>query len=139
MRIKVIELIVLAAILLVCAGLIGLIFPLDVIWTLLTGWCFYLARVVPEVKVSGNGIATALTCALLLTFGAHKFLSWLWMNRRNSEGTLVQAKRAWSLPSTLGLFGCRLASLRRRHCGGRRWPPNGVAGYVTRPAPQRWA
>lgn len=64
-------------IVLVLLGPLGLFAPLDALLALLVGWPFYLARVVPEVRLNPSGLATGAFCLLGFAVGAHAFLSWL--------------------------------------------------------------
>ena len=41
------------------------------------GWVGYLRRVMPRVRVNGDGVATGVVCLLLFTVGLHGFLRWL--------------------------------------------------------------
>lgn len=63
-------------------GCIGVIVPLDFLFNLAAGWGFYLYRVLPQVRVSGMGVATALVCMAAFAVG----LQWLlhWPARRTS-------------------------------------------------------
>jgi prepilin-type processing-associated H-X9-DG protein len=56
---------------------IGMLFPIEFVFTLAFGWIFYLARVAPEVTVNPAGVATLVVCLVGVSVGSHLFLTWL--------------------------------------------------------------
>ncbi len=70
---KILILSVAALLLLSCLG--GGV-PIDILLALLAGWAFYLARVLPQLKLNWSGAATAMICLVGFTCGLHAFLGW---------------------------------------------------------------
>src|SRR5207244_585092 len=60
----------------------------------MVGWIFYLMRVLPEIRINWDGVATALLCLVLFTAGAHAFLRWLY---RGAAGPKDSVDRRWRL------------------------------------------
>lgn len=56
---------------------LGLFAPVEAFFTLLMGWPFYLAKVLPQVRLNLEGLATGLVCLVGFGVGSHLFLSWL--------------------------------------------------------------
>jgi hypothetical protein len=54
---------------------------------LLFGWIPYLGRVVPQVRVDGAGVVTALVCVAGLAFGLHRFAGWLYSHNHAADPT----------------------------------------------------
>jgi hypothetical protein len=102
MRSRLIEIGVVLSIILVLGCLLGCFFPLQVLYYLAAGWAYYLYRVVPEVRVSWSGVATAAVCLALLAVGLHRFLRWLYAAR--AEG-LERPARQWPLRWTATILG----------------------------------
>ena len=72
---------IVALVLLVC---MGLAFPIDLLIAVTLGWAFYLYRVVPQVHINGNGVATAIICLLGFVLGLHSFLKWFVRSSRKA-------------------------------------------------------
>jgi hypothetical protein len=73
---------------------------LEVIGGLTLGWLGYLARVLPQVMIAWDGVATAVVCLALFTLGLHRLLRWLHGGIRRAAGWTV---RSWSLRWTISL------------------------------------
>jgi hypothetical protein len=71
-------------------GLNGLVF----------GWVGYLRRVLPQVRVNGDGAATGVICLVLFTVGLHGFLRWLSAEVGRASGI---STRPWSWRRTLAI------------------------------------
>lgn len=78
--------------------------PVDFLIAIGFGWVLYLARVLPEVRVNPNGLATGLVCLVLFTAGAHAFLSWLHGEMRGPEAGRWRWKWTGSLVAGLLLM-----------------------------------
>jgi hypothetical protein len=52
---------------------------------LVFGWIGYLCRVVPQVRIDGAGIATALVCVVGLAIGLHHFAGWLYAHNHAAD------------------------------------------------------
>jgi prepilin-type processing-associated H-X9-DG protein len=76
--------------------------PIDFLLAILFGWIFYLVRVLPEITVNWDGVATACVCLILFAAGTHVFLRWIQGQRGKSEGSPV---RIWRPRWTGGLVG----------------------------------
>jgi hypothetical protein len=96
------EIAVVTAVLAGCAGFAGFCFPFQFLYYLVAGWAMYLYRVVPELRVSWSGVATAAVCLALLAVRLHRFLRWLYAAR--PPGTEGPA-RAWPRRWTAALLG----------------------------------
>jgi hypothetical protein len=70
-----------AGVLLVLASVLGLSGTLgvggEVLGRLVIGWVMYLNRVLPRIRISWDGVTTALVCLAALMAGLHFFLRWL--------------------------------------------------------------
>jgi hypothetical protein len=64
------------------------------------GWVGYLRRVLPRVRVNGDGVATGVVCLLLFTLGLHGFLRWLSAGVGPASGI---SRRPWSWRRTLAI------------------------------------
>ena len=67
------------------------------------GWVIFLTRVVPQARIDGGGVATALVCLFLFAAGAHSFLGWLYGQMRGASGTEDPVERRWKLRWTTSL------------------------------------
>ncbi len=94
---------VVAAVLVVIAGLCGFKAPLDALFNLIAGWAIYLDRVVPQIRISLTGVVTALVCMTTLAVGLHLFLRWL-AAQMTHQGEGNQAL-AWSVRRTAAILG----------------------------------
>jgi prepilin-type processing-associated H-X9-DG protein len=81
---------VIVAYLLACAGF-GL--PFDLALSVAFGWVFYLARVVPEIKVGWGSVLLAVLCLIGFSAGSHAFLRWLYAQAMT---TPPEGARRWS-------------------------------------------
>ncbi|MEM7247577.1 MAG: type II secretion system protein GspG [Acidobacteriota bacterium] len=76
--------------LLVAAAMVavGLLFPLQATWTLLTGWVSHLRRVVPGLDPSPASFMLPLACLVGTCLLGHRLLAWAWAAcRSNDEAT----------------------------------------------------
>ncbi len=62
------------------------------------GWIGYLRRVLPRVRVNGDGIATGVVCFVLFTVGLHGFLRWISAEVGRASGIILQP---WAWRRTL--------------------------------------
>src|SRR5438067_1955146 len=92
-----IELIVVLVILFVLVGLCGVGWPGDLLFNLVAGWGWYLARVAGQVRVNWIGVLTALVCLALLSLGLHGFCRWLYGRPAAPEGRLWRKRWTASL------------------------------------------
>lgn len=86
----------------VALGVIGLVVPLDVMIALSLGWVVFLGRLLPEVTVAWDGVATALVCLVVFVVGAHAFLRWI-AQQRIAEGS--ENARPWPFRWTAAMTG----------------------------------
>ena len=70
--------------------------PSTIVEKLFTGWVRYLARVVPRTALSSDGILTGVVCLVLLTFGLHAFLRWIYGEIRREDGQPAAWKFRWT-------------------------------------------
>lgn len=70
-------------VLLTCMGFSAL--P-EFVFYLALGWVVFLARVLPQVRVAWDGVATGIVCLALFAAGAHGFATWLYAEVRRAEG-----------------------------------------------------
>ena len=77
---------------LTCAGLA---LPIELVAYTLFGWIFYLARTLPDVKLTSDGAATAGICLVLLAVGLHFFLAWLYREIRNPARVTMPRVDRW--------------------------------------------
>jgi prepilin-type processing-associated H-X9-DG protein len=75
----------------------------DVIVGLGLGWVAYLVRVVPQVKIAWDGVATAGFCLTLFTVGLHRTLKWLHGEVQKAGCAGAEGRRAWSFRWTAAL------------------------------------
>jgi prepilin-type processing-associated H-X9-DG protein len=93
---------------LVCIGgviafLCGIPRP-EIYWTLLAGWTNYLARVIPKVRISQDGLWTGIVCLVLFAGGSHAFLRWIYRELRRPDGGSAAVVRRWSARWTASLI-----------------------------------
>ena len=69
---------------------------------LLFGWLYYLGRVLPRIRVSTDGLLTALVCIALLTIGLHRFAKWLTWEVAHNRGSTARWRWHWTA-ALLGL------------------------------------
>jgi prepilin-type processing-associated H-X9-DG protein len=79
-----------AAYLLGCAGFAV---PIDLAFAIAVGWVFYLARVVPEIRIGWGGVLMAVVCLVGFSAGSHAFFGWLYSQVR---ATPPEGARRWS-------------------------------------------
>jgi prepilin-type processing-associated H-X9-DG protein len=107
----------LARIALVIAGLfllacLGQAVPFDFAFALIFGWMSYLARVLPEVRINGEGVATALVCLVVFTAGSHAFLRWCSEQAGGAKGPVGRRWRwRWTAWLVVGLVLMFIAGL----------------------------
>jgi prepilin-type processing-associated H-X9-DG protein len=75
--------------------------PLDIAINLIVGWVFFLARVLPAIRIGWGGVATAIVCLALLAVGLHGFASWLDSQLRDADEPPM---RRWKWRRTGGLI-----------------------------------
>ena len=93
------ELLVVLAILVVLVGCMGADLPFHFAF----GWVLFLKRVVPQARIDGGGVATAVVCLFLFAAGTHSFLGWLHGQMRGASGTQDPVERRWKLRWTASL------------------------------------
>jgi hypothetical protein len=86
--------------LLACMG-IGL--PIELVAFTLFGWIWYLARTLPEVKLTSDGVVTAGICLVLVGVGSHFFLAWLYRESRNPARAGMPRTDRWKWRWTFDL------------------------------------
>jgi len=96
-------------VLLSCMG-IGV--PADVSGTLLLGWGFYLARVLPRMQLNWGGVTMAVFCLVAFSAGLHAFLGWFY--------------RHWQQPAEVK----PLAVEAHESLSSRRWKPRWTSAAV---------
>ncbi len=64
------------------------------------GWVGYLRRVLPRVRVNGDGVVTGVVCLLLFTVGLQGFLRWLSAEVGRASGI---SPRPWSWRRTIAI------------------------------------
>lgn len=69
------------------------------------GWIFFLARVAKEVTINWNGVATAVVCLTLFTWGAHRFLSWFCRQLPNWGSSETKEPHRWRFDWTCLFVG----------------------------------
>jgi hypothetical protein len=74
----------------------------DVYLTLLVGWAFFLARVVPALHINIEGLLVALVCLLGLVGGLQSFMQRLMSRRSTLAGAQITR---WRFRWTLGILG----------------------------------
>ncbi len=77
----------LIAVVVICVvgfALLGGSYVIELPVALVLGWGFYLFRVLPELEVSGAGVATFLVTLLLLAAGVHVAAQW-WLQRSRPD------------------------------------------------------
>jgi hypothetical protein len=74
----------------------------DVYLTLVIGWAFFLAKVVPALHINVEGLLIALVCILGLVGGLQSFMNWLVRRRPGPAG--AQTGR-WRFRWTLSILG----------------------------------
>lgn len=77
----------------------------EVAGRLFFGWWSYLARVIPQVTVARDGVATALVCLAILVPGLHLFLRWLSAEWQRGFGNPSERIPPWPFRRTLALLG----------------------------------
>lgn len=96
-------LMVLYLVLIVCSGLDPI--PWGLIFHFVMGWVFYLARVVPLIRVRWELVCSAAVYVIALLVGSHYFLRWVYreMHKPTDDSPTVALIR-WRWRWTLGGF-----------------------------------
>jgi prepilin-type processing-associated H-X9-DG protein len=84
---------------------LGQAVPFEFAFYLLFGWMRYLYRVVPNVRVDRSAAVSAVVCLALLTFGLHRFSSWLYRQMGSSIETDRAVAPRWHARWTVWLIG----------------------------------
>jgi hypothetical protein len=90
------------ALLLLMACLIGF-WPIDLAFNLVAGWVFFLWRVSPDIRMTWDGVLTALVSLAGLGVGLHFSLGWLQRQRRLTNSN-TEAPSSWPLRWTVMLI-----------------------------------
>ncbi|MDC3960463.1 hypothetical protein [Polyangium jinanense] len=85
----------------------GLTIVLEAPWFVVTGWLYFLVRVLPQVRVNVEAVVAALLVAGALFAGLHAVLSRIDRHVRSDE----PSARPWRLRSTASFFGLFVAML----------------------------
>jgi prepilin-type processing-associated H-X9-DG protein len=72
------------------------ILVLEVFRELAFGWLAYVARVLPDMRIAWDGVATGLLCLALFAFGLHRTLRWLHGEIQKARGVAAEEQRSWS-------------------------------------------
>jgi prepilin-type processing-associated H-X9-DG protein len=76
---------------------IGIAVPLDLAFAVVFGWIIFLIRVLPEVRINGWGVATAVACLVPLAVGTQWFLGWLCQGpAKGSTGDGLRWRLRWT-------------------------------------------
>jgi prepilin-type processing-associated H-X9-DG protein len=75
---------------------LGFALPLDFLIAMFLGWGFYLAQVVPEVRVTWESVALAVVLLAIFAVGLHAFLSWIYGQIQADEKPPKPWPRRWS-------------------------------------------
>jgi hypothetical protein len=86
-----------------CTGILFQL-PIDVPYTLVTGWAYFLVRVIREITVDWAGTFTAVVAVAGLAFGLHLFLRWLFNQVQQTGQATDQSRPAWQLRWTVALL-----------------------------------
>jgi hypothetical protein len=76
---------------------------LDLIGAVAFGWLMYPRRVLPNVRLDPEGVATMVVCLALFTFGLHRMLRWLYSECHHQGDAGSESGRRWLLRWTLSL------------------------------------
>ncbi len=114
-RTKIIILLSFGLVLCACAGFL---LPLDLAGNLALGWLFFLARVIPSMKVDASGVATALLCAALLAVGIHVFSRWFVVHFNEGVASPPAWRSRWTgmiIAAVVVLFVSGIATVGMTH------------------------
>jgi prepilin-type processing-associated H-X9-DG protein len=75
-----------------CAGLSPAFLNLEMVGLLAFGWIGFLSRVMPQVQVRWDTVATSAVCTIVLIIGSHSFLRWLYDQTR-ADGSSPDVRR----------------------------------------------
>jgi hypothetical protein len=82
---------------LVLLSCIGQGVPFDVVCALAFGWILFLMRVLPEVRINWDGVATAATCLVFFAIGSHVFLGWFYQQVAGEKDPVDRRwRRRWT-------------------------------------------
>jgi hypothetical protein len=71
----------------------------------LFGWVLFLGRVLPQLTVSPNGLATGMVCFAVLSAGLHVFLRWQFAHMQRAKlATASTAPHRWRWRWTMGII-----------------------------------
>lgn len=80
----------------------------EVVRRLIFGWAWFLGRVVPGVRVSGEGIFLGVLCLVLFTGGLHLFLRWIYSEITRQRTGTVEIQDCWTPRWTACIVGVLL-------------------------------
>ncbi len=73
----------------------GIALPIEFALYIAFGWIWYLARTIPRVEMTSDGIATAALCLLLIVVGSQFFLNWLYREIRSPANLSAPRNIRW--------------------------------------------
>lgn len=82
-----------------CMGIQVFFLFIETVFSLAFGWIGFLQRVVPQVQVRWDIVASSAICAVLLVIGSHLFLRWLYREADDdgAPNTVRRWRRRWTL------------------------------------------
>lgn len=80
----------------------------EVVRRLIFGWAWFVGRVVPGVRVSGEGIFLGVLCLVLFTGGLHLFLRWIHSEITRQRTGSAEIQGRWSPRWTACIVGVLL-------------------------------
>jgi len=73
-------------------------------YMVVVGWFGYLTRVLPSVRVSWPGVATAITCLLVIALLGHRFAAWLWSSVPADGSASASPSVPWRMRWTMAIL-----------------------------------
>ncbi len=81
--------------------MLGMMFPIEGPFLLVFGWVRFLIEKIPQITPSWEGLAMALTSLILLVYGGHWFLRWLYSHWGPAPAS--DSQKLWPMRWTLAL------------------------------------
>jgi hypothetical protein len=84
---------------------LGFSWPGDMLFNLAFGWIFYLRRVLPQVRISISGVATAAVCLGALALGLQWYLRWFAGQMPRGDAGAASIASTWPIRRTGVIIG----------------------------------
>ncbi len=125
-------------VLLLIGAVLGCAQPLILLFQLLFGWVWFVARVVPRVSVPIQSAAVGLACLVLVVLIGHLMARWLWREMRPAGPPWRVRSTATVVGVVLLMFACGMAATGAAHQVGWLIRDPGPTWVMSHPAKRRY-